>query len=273
MEDRTLPSNGQWLAVFGGMTPGVTLEEEAQFGQNLLQKSGVSANDVQVVTALDLSGSFVVQTPTNVTQGTLIGELQVVPGFVFATDYTRDLTPPSTDIPGPTTREGYEALYGPFDYNAFVAREQAGRVPNGSGPVVSGPAPADSLTNNNNGSTGTANFTQSETTLVAFGNTVVVGFNDSGSFVGGANKFTGFSRSIDGGTTFTDGGTLPTNSGGDAGDPVMARNDATGRIYFSTLGFSVSTIQMFRSDDNGVSWLAPVNGTPEIGRASCRERV
>ena len=30
--------------------------------------------------------------------------------------------------------KGYEAQYGPFDYDAFVVREQAGLVPDGSGP-------------------------------------------------------------------------------------------------------------------------------------------
>src|SRR5262245_24850330 len=98
----------------------------------------------------------------------------------------------------------------------------------------------DVLVNNNTGSIGTQWFTQSETTLVAFGNNVVVGFNDSGSN-NGASKFTGFARSIDGGATFTDGGTLPTNSGGDAGDPILARSATTGRIFFGTLGFNVAT--------------------------------
>ena len=55
---------------------------------------------------------------------------------------------------------------------------------------------------------------------------------------------------------------MPTNPGGDAGDPVLARNNTTGRLYFATLGFSVSTIQVFRSDDDGATWIAPVNGTP-----------
>jgi hypothetical protein len=118
------------------------------------------------------------------------------------------------------------------------------------------------LINNNNGSTGTSNFTQSENTVVAFGNTIVVGFNDSGSNAGGANKFTGWSRSTDNGATWTDGGTLPNSAGGDAGDPVLARDNTTGRIYFATLGFNVDTIQVFRSTDDGATWMAPVNGTP-----------
>jgi hypothetical protein len=158
-----------------------------------------------------------------------------------------------------TTRS--QQAFGPFDYDAFLEREKRGEFPFAGGdvPVIS---PYNSLTNNNTGATGTGFFTQSETSLVAFDNTVVVGFNDSGSNAGGTNKFTGFARSIDGGATFADGGTLPTNPGGDAGDPVLARDNSTGRIYFATLGFSVSTIQVFRSDDGGASWMAPINGTP-----------
>jgi len=154
-----------------------------------------------------------------------------------------------------------ERFFGPFDYDVFVEREKNGEFPCQCGDVP-GISPFNSLTNNNAGSSGTAFFTQSETTLTAFGNTVVVGFNDSGSNAGGSNKFTGFARSTDGGATFTDGGTLPTNPNGDAGDPIMARNEATGRIYFATLQFSNSGIMVFRSDDNGATWAAPVQGAP-----------
>jgi hypothetical protein len=161
---------------------------------------------------------------------------------------------------GPATVRSQQ-MFGPFDYDTFLAREKAGEILFQGGPV-SVTSPNNSLTNNNAGATGTGLFTQSETSIVAFGNTVVVGFNDSGSNSGGTNKFTGFARSTDGGATFTDGGTLPTNPGGDAGDPVLARDNTTGRLYFATLGFSVSTIQVFRSDDDGATWMPPVNGTP-----------
>ena len=161
----------------------------------------------------------------------------------------------------PFIKEGIRENYSQSDYENFVLREKLGEIPFQGG-LVDQQAAADALVNNNTGSSGTANFTQSETSIIAFGNNVLIGFNDSGSNSGGANKFTGFSYSTNGGTTFTDGGTLPTNSGGDAGDPVIARNEVTGRIYFSTLGYSVSTIQVFRSDNNGLTYLAPVNGTP-----------
>src|SRR5262249_8424118 len=131
-----------------------------------------------------------------------------------------------------------------------------------SGAVPESPT-ANTLINNNNGSTGLAFFTQSETTLVVFGNTIVAGFNDSGSNAGAANHFTGWSRSTDGGATWTDGGALPASAAGDAGDPVLARDNTSGRIYFATLGFTnEDVIQVFRSTDNGATWLAPVNGTP-----------
>ncbi len=119
------------------------------------------------------------------------------------------------------------------------------------------------LINNNNGASGTGNFTQSESSILAFGNNVVVAFNDSGSYNGVNNKFTGWSYSTDGGNTFTDGGQLPTSTIGDAGDPTLARDATTGRIYLSTLGFAApETIQVFHSDDGGLTWSAPVNGTP-----------
>jgi hypothetical protein len=149
------------------------------------------------------------------------------------------------------TRIAPEGIPGPLNIEPI---DHAGAVPES--------ITANALINNNNGSTGAAQFTQSETTVVAFGNTIVAGFNDSGSFASGSH-FTGWSRSTDGGATWTDGGTLPASVEGDAGDPVMARDNTTGRIYFATLGFNTGNmIQVFRSTDDGATWLAPVNGTP-----------
>lgn len=265
LEERTVMTAGQWVGTFAGLTPGASLAEQEGYGRALLRGTGLQEQDVSIVRALDLSGAFVLQTPATVSLSTLTAELQPVPGFVYAYEYT---TPTAADMMG-SPNQGVQYLppaqrsqnyFGPFDYDQYLTRERNGEFPDQGGPVD--PGPADVLTNNDAGGTATGFFTQSETTVVAFGNSVVVGYNDSGSNAGGSNKFTGFSYSTDGGTTFTDGGTLPTNPGGDAGDPVLARNEATGRIYFATLGFSVNTIQVFHSDDNGVTWSAPAVGTP-----------
>jgi hypothetical protein len=136
-------------------------------------------------------------------------------------------------------------------------------IPGAGAPIQILSALANQLVNDPN-SDATARDTQSETTLVlGSGMNVIAGFNDSGSFVPpgtASSKFTGFSRSTDMGATWTDGGTLPTNPTGDAGDPVMARNNLTGRTYLSTLAFSGPGLQVFRSDDDALSWDVPVNG-------------
>lgn len=149
------------------------------------------------------------------------------------------------------------------NYKNYLLKKQRGEIPSHYGVVSSMRANGDILVNNNAGLTETGLYTQSETSIVAFGNNIVIGFNDSGSRDGDADKFTGWSYSSDGGASFTDGGTLPDDATGDAGDPVLARDETTGRIYFSTLGFTGDkTIQVFSSDDDGVTWSAPVNGTP-----------
>src|SRR5262249_52737325 len=125
------------------------------------------------------------------------------------------------------------------------------------------PPPTNVLVNNLAEDTG-AQDTQSETTLVlGSGSNIVVGFNDSGSFAAPtSNQFTGYSLSTNSGVSFTDKGRLPASANGDAGDPVLARDTTSGTIYFSTLTFSGSGMQCFRSFDNGSTFTAPVNCAP-----------
>src|ERR1051326_8353733 len=103
------------------------------------------------------------------------------------------------------------------------------------------------LVNNNAGASNTLGFTQSTTSILAFGNHVLIGFNDAGSYPTSNSKFTGFAYSSDGGATFTDGGALPFSSQGDAGEPALARDTTTGRIYFATLQFTENGINVSRS--------------------------
>lgn len=115
---------------------------------------------------------------------------------------------------------------------------------------------------NNPAADSTTQDTQSETALVlGSSNTVISSFNDSGSNVGGAAHFTGIGRSTDGGTSFTDLGALPVSANGDAGDPVLARNNVTGTAILATLGFnSAASLPTFRTTDNGATYQAPIDG-------------
>src|ERR1051325_4591717 len=134
-------------------------------------------------------------------------------------------------------------------------------VANSAQVSLSSVAIANVLVNNPSLDSTSASDTQSETTLINFGSTVLVGFNDSHSNLVSSNKFTGFSRSTDGGQTFTDMGELPTSLLGDVGDPGLARENVSGTIYFATLGYpsagSGTTMPGFPSTDGGATFLAP----------------
>jgi hypothetical protein len=87
LEERTLLDNGQWLAVINGIPPADNAADQIRHGQDLFHSVGLLDQDVAVVDVLDLSGTFVVQTPVDVTEETLANELKRVPGFQFLDDY------------------------------------------------------------------------------------------------------------------------------------------------------------------------------------------
>lgn len=77
--------------------------------------------------------------------------------------------------------------------------------------------------------------TQSETSVSAFGDKVVVGYNDSLVCCIPAINLTGYSVSNDGGKTFTDMGDLPFDPNVQPiGDPTVA-HDSAGNFYFASL--------------------------------------
>jgi hypothetical protein len=79
--------------------------------------------------------------------------------------------------------------------------------------------------------------TQSETTVVAVGQKVVVGFNDSLVCCLPAINLSGYSVSNDRGKTFTDMGDLPWSGNVQPiGDPSLA-TDGQGNIFYATLAF------------------------------------
>jgi len=141
------------------------------------------------------------------------------------------------------------------------------RIRNGEAGATSAEAPAptpptDPISLVNNPTADLTNHdTQSETTVIfAAGKNAVSGFNDSGSYNGANNHFTGWSYSADGGKHWTDAGILPTDGVGDAGDPSMAYDVMRNQVYFATLGFNNSAVlRFFTSTDQGHTFGPAVN--------------
>lgn len=125
-----------------------------------------------------------------------------------------------------------------------------------------------------------AGFTQSETSTAWCGSRVVVGFNDSGSFLETlalpfALSFNGVARSNNMGASFTDLGFL--NGGSNffdmlAGDPVVVCADANTFYYaslfvtFTPPATAGSAISVSRSLDGGLTWsLEPIVAVSKDG--------
>jgi len=146
---------------------------------------------------------------------------------------------------------------------------------------VSGPVPV------NNNSTDLkyssfVGFTQSETHTAECGNNVVVGFNESGSYVQtllfgtGGVSFSGVAVSHDGGKTFKDLG--PTPAGANPfnfviGDPLIGCSDSQ-TFYYSQLfatadsnGNPLTALAFSTSSDGGNTWSDPVASVTKDGFA------
>ena len=112
---------------------------------------------------------------------------------------------------------------------------------------------------------------QSETTIAARGDTVVVGFNDAAGFFNPDGvSVSGFAYSHDGGQTFTYGGQLPKADDDDAvyGDPdvkvwVDPATDSAVFVYSSIYRTSdgKNSLCIHVSTDGGVTWDGPRNVT------------
>ena len=75
------------------------------------------------------------------------------------------------------------------------------------------------------------NIAQSEESIAAWGNSVLVAWND-----GAGPHYQGYGYSTDGGQTFTDGGAPPALGGWTwASDPVVTVNEKTGTFYYCGL--------------------------------------
>src|SRR4030088_3146170 len=154
-----------------------------------------------------------------------------------------------------------------FTDPSFVARAKMGAL------SPSAPPPAGSLIRASNPATDVAyssfaGFTQSETSTARCGNSVVVGFNDSGSvfetpyyYTGtGGQAFSGAAYSTNGGASFTDVGPInpgPGNGNFLGGDPGVNCSDANTFYYSQIFDYTDSSgnffaaVSMSKSTDGG----------------------
>ncbi|CBE67408.1 MAG: exo-alpha-sialidase [Candidatus Methylomirabilis oxygeniifera] len=111
-------------------------------------------------------------------------------------------------------------------------------------------------------------FTQSETSTAWCGNNVVVGFNDSGSYVetyfsSGGLSFNGVARSTNKGGSFADLGHLnpgPVFTDFLGGDPVIACSDPNTFYYASLFArAATSDISVSKSTDGGATFGNPIS--------------
>src|SRR5262245_53299714 len=99
LEERRVLSGDQWVMVFRGLTLGATPEEQVQAGQTFLQDHGI--NNIQIVAALDLEGTFLIETSEETSDEALQEELQPLPGFAIAEEYEPQGAPSGTFDSGP----------------------------------------------------------------------------------------------------------------------------------------------------------------------------
>ena len=56
LESRQVLSSDMWLTVIGGISPGGSLEEQAQYGQGLLGAAGISSEEVAAKGIQEVTG-------------------------------------------------------------------------------------------------------------------------------------------------------------------------------------------------------------------------
>ncbi|MBV9572945.1 MAG: exo-alpha-sialidase [Acidobacteriales bacterium] len=146
-----------------------------------------------------------------------------------------------------------------------------------AGSVVAAPAGIVAVSNpfNDVAYSSFGGFTQNTSAVARCGNSVVVGYNDSGSIFetplfltgSGGEAFSGVSYSNNGGASFTDAGPMNPGSGNGnylGGDPVVTCTDASTFFYSQIFDYTdsggnfFSAVAVNKSTDGGRTWGDPV---------------
>lgn len=126
-------------------------------------------------------------------------------------------------------------------------------------PPVGYPTNPRSLVNDPTTDSAVGDTDQHSVTIAVAGPNVVAAYNDSGSG-GGA---TGYSVSVDGGDSWLDQGALYDGPLSEFGNPSLAVDELSGRVYLATEGGTGQSrnLLVHRSDDDGLSFAPPVIAT------------
>src|SRR5262245_14210196 len=169
-------------------------------------------------------------------------------GLVLPTPGVRQHPAPVDEDDADAPSEGGDA-----ERPARVATSTAPRLTTGAAAAI----PTNVRANDPSGEGSTT--TQSEESIAAWGNNVLVAWND-----GGGPHYQGYGYSTDGGQTFSDGGAPPALAGWTwASDPVVTVNEKTGTFYYcglvdpsaSTNGIGVVSATFSGSS---INWGTPV---------------
>lgn len=282
--------------------------------------SGSSGGDIVSTNAIGYQtgplGNFYQPTTSPlINAGSVTADLTTLYHFTTQTNQTKE-TNSTVDIglhyvalatdglPADTDGEGLSDYFedsngnGLFDGNEVYNWTNAYTLTNGLNDLQNYQLTFNVLVNDPAQDLGNEQNTQSETTMVAFGNNILSAFVDSNLGVAGYGQkssgcsqpctppaaipqFIGWAVSRDGGITFTDKGSVPlftnvadgvTNVYGNAGDPVLARDAVTGTIYLCgnpkrpSIYYPDGTnnpgklyFPFWHSTNNGDSFSAPVN--------------
>ncbi|MBI1747382.1 MAG: exo-alpha-sialidase [Acidobacteria bacterium] len=133
--------------------------------------------------------------------------------------------------------------------------------------VILGPMVGENILVNDRQLCGGRGNTQSETSIAANGDVIVVAWNESKGFYCTNHSTVGWGYSLDGGATFTDGGTLPGGlSRWSNGDPALAIGP-DGSFYVSGISSNFNGMSISRgvAGPDGVAWNTPVEAVSRGG--------
>jgi hypothetical protein len=236
LEDRSLPSNGQWLAALDGLR-GTSRDEQMRDAIQRLHAAQIEEADVRVIDHVGVDGIVVLQTPPEQVLAGLNQELQGVRGFRYVEAYDPLAEPGERISQFPTPPRVEEMLH----------EEVEGSAPAQAGPLNL--APATGSTNGPNVVNGLTGFNgiDSSNSFCGCSPPDTIGAAGPGEYIETVNTSLALYDKSTGallpGTSITSFGTFFSPLGGalEFSDPIIVYNDITQHFFIGLLDFDFSS--------------------------------